>query len=39
MTASECAVLDEIDEFLDEALGSDSESVGPTPPKKGRDKV
>ncbi|KAF4529603.1 hypothetical protein B566_EDAN017926 [Ephemera danica] len=38
MTASECAVLNEIDEFLDEALGSDEESYpGPTPPKKSKE--
>ncbi|XP_068084364.1 anillin-like [Anabrus simplex] len=36
---SESAVLDDIDDFLDEALGENScsESEGPTPPKKKRD--
>lgn len=40
MTESECAVLEDMDEFLEEALGqaSDVVSVGPTPPKKSRDR-
>ncbi|XP_059484946.1 anillin-like isoform X2 [Neocloeon triangulifer] len=40
MTENECAVLEDMDDFLDEALGNISEiaSVGPTPPKKSRDK-
>lgn len=37
MTASICDVLNDMDEYLEEALGSDSESVGPTPPKKSRE--
>jgi len=40
MTESECAVLEDMDDFLEEALGNASDvlSVGPTPPKKIRDR-
>jgi hypothetical protein len=40
MTESESAVLEDMDDFLEEALGqaSDVVSVGPTPPKKSRDR-
>ena len=33
----ESAVLEEIDDFLDEALGDDSDSESPSPPKRTKE--